>query len=289
MRTKKTAFSWIILCLLFAGSSDIIAQQPINRPVFINIQNNITLTPFLSDIQISEDTQIDSLCYIIPGHLSPVIATLGIGTAQANAILLDKEYGLFAVNAHFILEGLFYQLIGLILIKNDLKKRWYPLETRPEWINHIADVAIVRINTDCVPELPDPVILSDITPTDTLTLASTTGYLFKKNEASGKLATHLCWLKNLHIVDINYESGRWSPIRAKTAWYQHYILAKSRNENSFIPGLSGSPLKTNDNRVLGILSATNNDQTKGLFTPSFEINLLLEKARNDLKSENLFE
>ncbi|MDA2936470.1 hypothetical protein MYX06_04600 [Patescibacteria group bacterium AH-259-L05] len=180
----------------------------------------------------------------IPDYVAPllIVHTTHHGRIQINAALVDKEYGLFIANAYFLTHG----NAKALFIANHL----YPIEQRPAWTDSYTNLAIVKLDTDGLPDLPDPMPLGNID--DALTLIN-----------SGVLLDAPVIIRGYVIDDIDDSDNNemtFNGVVIKTTvkdtftkWGQWYMKLEPTPYQIVWKELDGAIVTTEDGNVIGML------------------------------------
>ncbi|MDA2936472.1 S1C family serine protease [Patescibacteria group bacterium AH-259-L05] len=276
-------------------------EQRTIHPIYITSESDFNsevkmIQPIYSGTTIK--VSIDATEQIaFPSYVSLVLSEYkvdnGIHYGYGNGVLIDKENKLFIANAHVIREA--------DSIRVGVNRQWYLAQTREEWINWEADLAIIQVDIDSN-FLPEPVCLEEDIPArgTPFTLA---GHMIE-TDFFGQRRVAQYVLKGV-IIDSHAEWGIFSKDKFEVAsllyvqergyfifkedlnyLYESYI-GFSLDENQDFPsdprGLSGS--LTDTGCLSGIVTGLANNMEGGLSSPVNEIRLLWEKAKKDIEAE----
>lgn len=210
--------------------------------------------------------------------------------AFANAVLADKEFGIFVTNAHVFASGQQFN----IQIGGGL----HPLEAREEWVDWETDLAFMRIAKTLLARFSSVAEFSEVPEIGSSIIVQ--GHIFRNfadstwmpvmysvkcrviNNHSG---FGISFFSQLDVLELKIKQFGGQKIRKEDLHmlYQNFVaIRRERNENNeFQSGLSGSPAFTKSLKVAGIISSANIG--RAVIVPREAVKKLLEKVRKTLK------
>lgn len=219
--------------------------------------------------------------YVVP---IAVINEKGKIVAAANSIMLDWDEGYLVSNAHITVVGPKYRI--------KIFDEWFIAETKEEWINWDADIAIFQsFGRYADKYLPEAKLLEKSEYPAAGSRVTVLSYMTRGFDVNGQLILEIRNMQaGLLLTEISYAIDRLSTmevVRLRLAQlekeeilkedqrklYEDYLLLYTKDE--IARGQSGSPAVF-EGGVIGILSSSTGHKT--LTIPSYEIKALLNKV-----------
>ncbi|MDA2921858.1 serine protease [Patescibacteria group bacterium AH-259-L07] len=275
--------------IYITSDSDFNNQGKVIRPVY-------TSTIIQADVDTTEQIAFPSYVSLVRKEYTADDGNIYYG--YGNGTLVDKKDKLFITNAHIISNA--------DSIRVGISRQWHLAQTREEWINWDADLAIIQVDIDSdflpeppclaeeIPEIGTPFIIAGNRIETTFWGQRVVAqYIFKGKVKYPYAPWGIFGYDRFEVASLMraQERGFIIPKEYQAYLYEAYIRFSLDTNQNFLSdprGLSGGamlPLTEND-CLYGIVTGLADNMVEGGdSSPVDEIRLLWEKAKKDIESE----